>query len=123
MNLIFLPWILLGVLLNASAQLLLKAGAQKISHLSFSWENLISIGMQLVGNHFIILGILFYAISVVVWIGVLSRVDVTIAYPMVSLGYIVNAIAAYYFFNEQLTVTRMSGILIILLGVYLVARS
>lgn len=123
MKLIILPWLLLGVFLNAGAQLLLKAGAQRISDMSFTFANFAPMSMQLATNPFIIIGIICYVVSVVIWIGVLSRVDVSIAYPMISLGYVVNAIAAYYLFGEALSAMRMSGIFIILIGVYMVARS
>ena len=123
MKLIIFSWLLLGVLLNAAAQLLLKAGAERISVLQFSWSNVLPMGLQLVTSPHIILGLLFYVISVVVWIAVLSRVEVSVAYPMLSIGYIVNAIAAYYLFGEALTATRFSGIFLILIGVYLVARN
>lgn len=62
-------------------------------------------------------------LSVVVWILGLSRVDVSIAYPMLSLGYVVNAFAAWYLFGEVLSVQRLIGIGIILIGVYVLARS
>lgn len=59
----------------------------------------------------------------VVWILGLSRVDVTIAYPMLSLGYVVNAFLAWYLFGEVLSVQRLIGIAIILVGVLVLARS
>jgi multidrug transporter EmrE-like cation transporter len=65
----------------------------------------------------------FYVLSVVVWLLVLSRVQVSYAYPMLSVGYVVNALAAFYFFGEDLSLLRMTGIFIIMSGVYLVARS
>ena len=123
MTLTVLPWLLLGVFLNAGAQLLLKAGSNRISHLSFTWDNLIPIALQVATNLPIILGLVAYVVSVVVWIGVLARVDVSVAYPMVSLGYVVNAIAAFYLFQEPVNAMRMSGIFVILIGVYMVARS
>lgn len=123
MKLIIFSWLLLGVFLNAAAQLLLKAGSERISSLSFSWSNIFPMSLQLATSPHILLGLFFYVISVVVWIAVLSRVDVSVAYPMLSIGYVVNAIAAYYLFGEALTATRMSGIFLILVGVYLVARS
>ncbi|MDF3055036.1 MAG: 4-amino-4-deoxy-L-arabinose transferase [Gammaproteobacteria bacterium] len=123
MTLTIFPWLLLGVLLNASAQLLLKAGAERISHISFSWDNLVPMALQVGTNPSIILGLITYLLSVIMWIGVLSRVDVSVAYPMVSLGYVVNAIAAYYLFSEPMNAMRISGIFVILIGVYMVARS
>jgi multidrug transporter EmrE-like cation transporter len=53
----------------------------------------------------------------------LSRVEVSIAYPMLSIGYVINAVAAWYLFGEAVTPMRMLGIGIIVVGVYVVARS
>jgi len=122
MKLTVILLILLGVMLNASAQLLLKAGADKLGHFAFSWGSLFPIGWEVARNAYILIGLFCYVISVAVWIMVLSRVDVTIAYPMVSLGYIVTAIAAYYWLGESLPPLRLIGIFVILLGVYMVAR-
>lgn len=115
--------IVFGVLLNAAAQLLLKAGMERIGQFAFSVSNIWPIGLQVASNPFILAGILFYVISVGVWLLVLSRLDVSIAYPMISIGYIVNAVAAYYLFGEDLNFNKMLGILIILFGVYLVAKN
>ncbi|EKD71642.1 MAG: hypothetical protein ACD_46C00139G0010 [uncultured bacterium] len=115
--------ILLGVLLNAAAQLMLKAGMTQIGHFEFSLTNAIPIGMKVMANPPIITGLFMYVISVGVWLLVLSRVQVSFAYPMLSIGYIVNALAAYYIFGEPLTSVRMLGIFIIIAGVYLVAQS
>ncbi|HVV68378.1 MAG TPA: SMR family transporter [Gammaproteobacteria bacterium] len=123
MKLFILPWLLFGVLLNAGAQLALKAGSQRISDVTFSWNNAIPMGWQLATNPYIIMGLVAYVISVVIWIGVLSRVDVSVAYPMVSIGYIINAVAAWYLFGESMSAIKVSGIFLILAGVYLVARS
>jgi len=62
-------------------------------------------------------------VSVGVWLLVLSRVEVSFAYPLLSVGYIVNAVAGYYLFQENLSLTRITGILIICVGVYFVTRS
>lgn len=109
-------------MLNAGAQLLLKAGMTQIGHFEFSLANAVPIGMRVAGNIPIITGLSMYVMSVIVWLLVLSRVPVSFAYPMLSIGYIVNAIAAYYLFGEPLTSIRMLGIFIIISGVYLVAQ-
>ena len=118
-----LPLILLGVLLNAGAQLLLKAGMNRIGYFEFVWVNTIPIGLKVMASPFVLLGLLAYVVSVGVWLLVLSRVDVGYAYPLLSVGYIVNAVAGYYLFQENLSVTRVTGILIIIAGVYLVTKS
>ncbi len=115
--------ILFGVLLNAAAQLLLKAGMTQIGHFEFSLPNVIPIGLKVMANIPIISGLFAYVLSVVVWLLVLSRVQVSFAYPMLSIGYIVNAVAAYYLFGEALSVIRVTGVFVIIAGVYLVSQS
>ena len=115
--------ILAGVLLNAGAQLLLKAGTNAVGEFEFAAANALPVGLKLAFEPHILGGIACYVISVVVWILALSRVEVSIAYPMLSIGYVVNAVAAYYLFGEAVTATRLVGIGIIILGVFIVARS
>ena len=121
--LISLFCILLGVALNACAQLLLKAGVNAVGHFDFTRANILPIGLKLAMQWPIIGGLACYVVSVVVWIVGLSRVDVSIAYPMLSLGYVVNAVAAWYLFGEALSLQRLIGIGIILIGVLVLARS
>ena len=115
--------VLAGVLLNAAAQLLLKAGTNSIGAFGFSAGNVVPVGLKVASNPFILGGLGCYAISVVVWIMALSRVEVSLAYPMLSIGYVINAVAAWYLFGEALTAQRMVGIGTIVVGVFLVARS
>jgi multidrug transporter EmrE-like cation transporter len=117
-------WLLMsGVLLNAGAQLLLKAGTNAVGVFAFSSDNLVPVGWKLATEPHIIGGLGCYVLSVIVWILALSRVEVSIAYPMLSIGYVVNALAAWYLFGEAVTLTRLAGIGIIIIGVYIVARS
>jgi multidrug transporter EmrE-like cation transporter len=119
----YLPLILLGVLLNAAAQLCLKQGMRQIGHFAFSLENILPIGFKVALNPFVFAGLLCYVISVVVWLLALSRVEVSFAYPLLSVGYIVTAFAGQMFFGESLGSVRWAGIIVICLGVYLVTRS
>lgn len=115
--------ILTGVLLNAVAQLLLKAGTNAVGHFEFHAGNILPVGLRLAFEPHILGGVVCYVVSLVVWIMALSRVEVSIAYPMLSIGYVVNAIAAWYLFGESVTAMRMLGIGVIVLGVFIVARS
>ena len=115
--------ILAGVLLNAAAQLCLKAGTNAIGHFEFSAANVLPVGLKLAFQPFIVAGMVCYVVSLVVWIMGLSRVPVSIAYPMLSIGYVVNAIVAWAWLGEAVTPMRLAGIGVIVLGVYIVARS
>ena len=123
MNAMSFTLVMAGVLLNAAAQLLLKAGTNAIGAFEFSAANVAPIGWKVATQPFILSGIGCYVVSVAVWILALSRVEVSVAYPMLSIGYIVNAVAAWYLFGEAVTAARLTGIAVIVLGVFIVARS
>ncbi len=123
MNLTSFGFILTGIGLNAVAQLLLKAGTKAVGAIHLTPDNWFDIGFKLATQLPIIGGLSCYVLSVVVWIIGLSRVDVTIAYPMLSLGYILNAVGAWYFLGETLSLQRLLAIGVILIGVALLARS
>jgi multidrug transporter EmrE-like cation transporter len=121
----FTSWALIlgAVLLGTMAQLLLKAGTTAVGSFAFSGANLIPVGWQLATQPLILGGIFAYGLSLIVWIMALSRVEVSIAYPMVSIGYVLTAIAAWYFLGESVSAMRIAGIGVIILGVVIVARS
>jgi multidrug transporter EmrE-like cation transporter len=112
-----------GVLLNAGAQLLLKAGTNRTGVITLTRENWPETLLRMATQGHFVLGAACYVLSLFVWIVGLSRVPVSVAYPLLSVGYVVNAIAAHYLFGEALTVTRWLGIGFIVVGVWLVARS
>ena len=111
-----------GVLLNAGAQLLLKAGTNALGVIGAGEDWTRQIGRVALEPH-IVAGLGCYVVSVAVWIVGLSRVPVSVAYPMLSLGYVVNAVAAHYLLGESVTLSRWLGIGFIIVGVWLVARS
>ena len=123
MTVVSFALILTGVLLNAAAQLLLKAGTNAVGHFEFHADNLLPVGLKLAFEPHILSGVVCYVVSLVVWIMALSRVQVSIAYPMLSIGYVINAVAAWYLFGESVTAMRLTGIGVIVLGVFIVARS
>jgi multidrug transporter EmrE-like cation transporter len=115
--------ILAGVLLNALAQLLLKAGTNAIGHFEFAAANIVPVGFKVATQPHILGGLACYVVSVVVWILGLSRVPVSTAYPMLSMGYVVNAAAAWWLFGESVGAQKLAGIGFIIIGVWLVARA
>ncbi len=122
MNVTSFSLIIFGVLLNAIAQLALKAGVRDLGPIGLSMDQVVPTSLRLMGEPYLWTGLTLYAVSVVVWILALSRVDVSIAYPMLSLGYVVNAFAAYWLFGEVLTPMRLVGIAVIIVGVYILTR-
>lgn len=111
-----------AVLLNVGAQLLLKAGTGSLGTL-VSDKGPVQTVFRVFFEPHIFIGMLTYVVSFGLWIVVLSRVPVSIAYPMLSLGYVVNAFMAYFLFQEALGAMKLTGIGIILIGVFVLARS
>lgn len=123
MNLVSFALIFTGVMLNAAAQILMKAGTNAVGHFEFSAENILPIGWKLATEWHIVVALGCYALSVIVWILALSRVPVSIAFPMLSMAYVVNAIAAYYLLGEPFSSTKLIGMGIIILGVIVISRA
>lgn len=113
--------ILISALINTAAQLLMKAGADKLKSVAYS--NLSALPLQLISNPYLVIGIICYVSSLAVWLIVLSRVPVSFAYPIASLAYVTTAVGAVFLFNEYLSLTRIIGILVIIFGVFLITRT
>lgn len=122
MNIAYIP-LLIGIALNATAQLMLKTGMDKIGHFEFAMKNIWPIALQVALNPYIVIGLACYGISVVVWLIGLSRVDVSVAYPLLSLGYVFITFAAYFILHENVSALRIVGVAVILVGIFLVTRS
>ncbi|MDD2774712.1 MAG: EamA family transporter [Gallionella sp.] len=123
MSMISFILIVTGVMLNVAAQLLIKSGTNAIGYFEYTRENILPIGWKLATEPHIIGALTCYVVGVVVWILALSRVQVSIAYPLLSLGYIVNAVAANYLFEEAITPSKLIGMGIIIVGVVVISRA
>ena len=115
--------ILTSVSLNAFAQLFIRQGMLKMGKISMNLNELCNMAVQAISNVYIWAGMLSYAISIFLWMVVLSKVNVSLAYPFLSIGYILTAIIAYFVFNEPITWQKVAGILIICLGVIVLTYS
>lgn len=74
-------------------------------------------------NKFVILGFLLYLISAASWLIILSRVDLSFAYPLISISYIIIVVLSRFIFNEPVTSFRIAGTIVVCAGVFLLLRS
>jgi len=116
-------YVLSGVLLNAIAQLALKAATRHLGVLSPERGAIIDMGLRIAAQPAIWVGLVCYALSVVLWIVALSRTEVSVAYPFLSIGYVIAALVAWQFFGEALTTQKVAAIGLICAGVVLLYRS
>jgi len=114
--------ILFSVLLGVLAQLSLKQGMKNVG--KFEIRDFASSKIfKLIEEKFVVIGVVLYAIATLFWLVSLSKVELSLAYPMLALGYVLIAIFSKIFFNENVTMTRFIGILLISIGVFLLLRS
>lgn len=120
-----ITWILVvtGVLLNSAAQLMLKAATQATGPIALSWVAMSSAMPRMLSHAGWWSGLACYAASVLIWVLALSRAPVSVIYPLLSLGYIANAIGAALLFDESLSATKIAGIATIILGVWILTGS
>jgi drug/metabolite transporter (DMT)-like permease len=112
-----------GVLLNALAQLGLKAATRVSGPLLATDSGVLRRGLELLSVPPLWYALFAYGLSVIVWLVGLSRVPVSQAYPLLSLGYVINLGLAWWLLGEVPNVQRVAGIGIIVVGVVVVARS
>jgi multidrug transporter EmrE-like cation transporter len=119
----YLPLILFTVLTNAAAQILLKRGMTSVGALDVAGNGLISTLFGVVFNPFVFLGLCTFVVSMASHLVVLSKVQLSYAYPFLSLAYVVVAVYAYFGFHEDIGLMRVAGIGLICLGTVFIAQS
>ena len=110
-----------SILLAVAGQLMMKKGMMIVGSFSLTQLHLKLIPMFT--NPFVFFGFACFGLSSVFWLVVLSRFEISLVYPIVSIAYILVALFSWIFFKENLSLVRISGILIIMMGVYLISRS
>lgn len=114
--------IILSVLLGSIGQVVLKIGANKLGSFSLAFNTIFSDIIRIIKVPEIIIGLFFFGSSFLLWIKVLTKSDLSYAYPMVSLGYINVVILSYFLFNEQFTTMKVLGVALIVIGVVILNR-
>jgi len=125
MSITNLALVFLSVFLSTSAQLVLKFGANKIVHLETDAAKELSLFsyVPIYLNLYVVLGLTIYVISAATWIYVLTKVEISTAYPMISLGFIMTLVFGVFLFDESISMSKISGTLLIILGCLLIART
>ena len=111
---------LFSISLGAVGQFLLKLGVNKMGGLTFKREGLVSTAVKIVGQPHIVVGIFLFVMSMVIWLFVLSKMELSRAYPMVSISYVLVALLARFMLGEHLGLSRVLGIVVILIGVVII---
>jgi len=116
-------YILISVVAGAAGQVLLKKGMGSMGPLTLSIDQLGSVLWRILTNPYVLVGLAIYVSGTLFWLTALSRVELSYAYPFASLSYVVMLAASWLLFGENITPLRITGTLIVCLGVFLISRS
>jgi drug/metabolite transporter (DMT)-like permease len=111
------------IILLVAGQTLLKVGLLRIGGTSFLSGPLLQNVAKLFTTPYIVLGFVVYGISAVLWLDVLSRLDFSVAFPLVSLTYIFALVIGGVLFHEQVGWSRITGVFLICGGLVFIVRS
>ena len=112
---------LVAIILLSVGQTSLKVGLNHIGGVSLA-EGVASL-LKVLRTPWVIVGFAFYGLSAILWLGVLSKLDFSLAYPMVGSTYVFTVLIGFFFFEETVTVERMLGVGLIMLGIFFLGRS
>ena len=115
--------ILLSGALGVGGQLLLKRGVADLGPLVLTPDALVPLFHRLILTPAIPLGLLVYLCGTAFWLRVLAEADLSFAYPVASLNYLFVLSSSWLLLGEQPTASRLTGVVLICLGVYVISRS
>jgi drug/metabolite transporter (DMT)-like permease len=108
--------------LLAVAQVLVKLGVDNIGELHINIKTLISDISPIISSYYLWLGAITVIVSSVLWMKVLSKVDLSVAYPLISISYIFGLLASKFILGESISPVRWVGVGVIAIGIVLLTR-
>jgi drug/metabolite transporter (DMT)-like permease len=112
--------IMVNVILAVAGQTLIKLGVQKIG--VFTAMPISQFIFKSFLSPLVLGGLFLHVLSAVTWFMVLSKTELSIAYPALSLGYILILFIGYFFLHEPLTLAKFVGVMLISLGTYIIFK-
>lgn len=109
--------------MESVANLLMKMGLNQSGITYVGLSNIIDVMLRSASSYMIWLGIVCYLLTFFIWIGILSRVELSIAYPISSASYILVPLLAMFYLHESVGILQWLGIALIIAGIYFISRS
>jgi len=114
--------IFLSTVFTVAGQLFLRKGMLDVGEVSFSLQSLWKTLGETASNGYVIMGFILFALGAIFWLVILSKVEVSYAYPIGSLGYILLLFASWLFLGETIPLSRWIGVFVICLGIFFITR-
>lgn len=123
MTLFTMILVLISVFSVSVAQALVKHGLNRVGGVTFTGDQFLASMHRATTDIFIVAGFLLTLMAIPVWLTVLSRLQLSVAYPLASFGYVIAFVIGAVFFKETITPLRMFGMLLIIFGGVAIAKS
>lgn len=120
MNILTFILAFLSIFLTSLAQVSLR---KAMMGFTAEGKNILEITFSIILNGWLILGLTLYFFSLCLWLAVLNKIEVSVAYPISSIGFLITAFIGYYFMGEEMNVIKLSGLFIICLGILIISKS
>jgi drug/metabolite transporter (DMT)-like permease len=112
---------LMAPMVGTAGQLLLKVGMNRAGDLNrASLSDPINLIQRVFGNPWILIAIPLYGAGFLLWLVVLSKLNLSYAYSFLALAYVLVPLFSWWLFGDQIPMLRWVGILVICLGLILV---
>jgi multidrug transporter EmrE-like cation transporter len=115
--------LLVAISLTVTGELCLKRGMTQVGQFTLNPATLVPMLFRAFTMPLVLIGFILVFSASIFWLSVISQVDLSWAYPMLSLGYVLTVILSAIFLGENVTWLRLSGVVVIIFGVFLVSRS
>jgi len=116
--------IFVSVLIGVFGQLSLKTGMTQVGRIDAQvLAHPAQLFVRIFTTPIILAGLALYIVGTLIWLVVLSRLDLSFAYPLVATTYVFTPLLAHLILREPIPSLRWLGIVLILAGVYIVARA
>jgi len=112
--------IVLTVIINTLGQFMVKTGVNRVGAVSLTDIHAI---MRALSSALVIGGFVVYFVSALIWISILSKSELSWAFPILSLSYVLTVLLSPVLLHESFSAQRLIGTLVICLGVFLVYRT
>ncbi len=114
----------MSVFLNVTANILLKIGVDKTGGVSAESGRIFADVVKVAFSPFIVFGLVLYGLSFLIWLRVLTFNDLSRSYPIfATIVFLFTTLGSIKFLNEDVSLARFIGIVVMLVGIYIVARS
>lgn len=111
---------LAAVVVASGGQAFLKLGALKLGPVEAG--NAIGKILSIIRTPELLIGLVFYGFSSILFILVLTRVKLSVAGPAISISYVISVLMGYFFFQEAISIRHLIGLGLIACGVILVVK-